>query len=332
MSCSKADNNTSSIEWLIPKNEVFDGGPGKDGIPSVDKPLFLPNSSITFMKDDDLVLIVLDGGKPKAYPHPILDWHEIVNDQIGDIKIAITYCPLTGTGIGWDRNINGKTTTFGVSGLLYQNNLLPYDRETNSNWSQMRLECVNGPLLGTKPLIHTMVETTWKTWKEMYPNGEVLSSQTGFNRNYGVYPYNDYKTSQSILFPNVTIDKRLHPKDRVHGIVSGRSSKAYPLASFSNEMTFKKDIVNGKSIILVGSTLKNMVISFELSEENMNLQFSPAQNELPVILSDQEGNRWDIFGRAIEGPRAGQKLKPTVSFIGYWFAWVSFYPDIELYQ
>ncbi|MEL6945943.1 MAG: DUF3179 domain-containing (seleno)protein, partial [Bacteroidota bacterium] len=175
--------------WLIPKSEVRDGGPGKDGIPSIDNPIFIDAETADFLDPDDLIVGVKVGDDIRAYPHLILDWHEIVNDQLDDLALSLNYCPLTGTAIGWNRTIDGNTTTFGVSGLLYNTNLMPYDRLTNSTWSQMRLDCVGGELKGESADLYPVVETTWANWKKRYRNTKVLSTNTGFNRRYGQYPY-----------------------------------------------------------------------------------------------------------------------------------------------
>ena len=118
---SGTGNGGSSItvDWLIPINEVLDGGPGKDGIPALENPENIGVNDIHFLSDSDLVIGFSSGNQARAYPHKILDWHEIINDEVNGKKLAVTYCPLTGTGIGWKRSIDGQTTTFGVSGLLY---------------------------------------------------------------------------------------------------------------------------------------------------------------------------------------------------------------------
>ena len=190
--CSNEDSSSlggassDPSAWLIPVNEVFDGGPGRDGIPSVDKPVFITadDPANSYLLDNDLVVGIKIGNVVRAYPHPILDWHEIINDKIGANALALTYCPLTGSAVAWNRIINGTETTFGVSGLLYNTNLIPYDRLTQSNWSQMKLQCVNGELIGQTPQLFNIVETTWKTWKELYPNTLVVSTNTGFSRPY----------------------------------------------------------------------------------------------------------------------------------------------------
>ena len=140
--------------------------------------------------------------------------------------------------MGWDRIIDGKETTFGVSGLLYNSNIIPYDRKTDSNWSQIRLECVNGSLSGTKPVIHQLFETTWATIREMYPNARVLTTETGFSRDYNRYPYGAYREQQSLFFPVSRTDERLHAKERVFGVIRGDKVKTYTFDSFLESSLF----------------------------------------------------------------------------------------------
>lgn len=205
--------------WLIPEKDILDGGPGKDGIPAINEPRFVNPNEINYMFDNDLVLGFADGDDIRAYPHPILDWHEIINDETENHSLAVIYCPLTGTGIGWDRIIDDNKTTFGVSGLLYNSNIIPYDRKTNSNWSQLLLKSVNGDLKGKAALTYNLLETSWKTWKKMYPNSKVVSSNTGYNRSYGNYPYGGYKVSKQLLFPISNTDNRIDLKQRVLGVI-----------------------------------------------------------------------------------------------------------------
>lgn len=140
----------ASSRWSIPVDQVLDGGPGKDGIPALINPELVPKEAINFLNENDLVLGFKLGSDIRAYPYAILDWHEIIKDNIGVVSVAITYYPLTGTGIGWDRFLDESETTFGVSGLLYNTNLIPYDRATDGNWSQLLNESVNGNLIGEK--------------------------------------------------------------------------------------------------------------------------------------------------------------------------------------
>jgi hypothetical protein len=328
--------SASSRDWSIPRGEVFDGGPGKDGIPALESPEFISASSATYLESNDLVLGYKNGSDIRAYPHAILDWHEIINDEVNGKALAITYCPLTGTGIGWSRIINGQETTFGVSGLLYNSNLLPYDRLTDSNWSQMRLDCVNGELLGDKIETFQIVETTWQTWLEMYDDTRVVSTNTGHSRNYNSFPYGDYRTNNNnIIFPFAPNDSRLPAKERVHGVIIDGRAKVYPLAEFINGPILIEDTFSENDLILVGDSQKNFVVSFKsvLSDGHKPVftLLNGFQNE-GLILSDEEGNLWNIFGEAVEGPRQGQSLTATESYIGYWFSWGAFYSTPEIYS
>ena len=318
--------------WLISESEVFDGGPGKDGIPSVDNPKFIGTEMIDYMGNDDLVLAFTMGGETKAYTHPVLDWHEIVNDRIGGKDIAITYCPLTGTGSAWDRQVGGKTTTFGVSGLLYRNNIIPYDRESGSNWSQIRLECVQGPLKSTRVKTFPMVEMPWRTWKTMFPAEAVLSTETGFSRNYGRYPYGGYRTNnQQLLFPVGEADDRLPNKDRVLAVIINQEVKVYTFDSFKNGVTVIKDDFQGKSMIIVGSQPDNFIMAYEAVNGTNNLDYQP-KDLAPggIVMTDNQGSDWNIFGHAVNGPNAGTQLGTLDVCIGYWFSFGAFY-DPEIY-
>ncbi len=315
--------------WSIPQNEVFDGGPGKDGIPSVDRPHFAKASNTANLDMDELVLGIIHKDMARAYPHSILDWHEIVNDDLDDLSIAVTYCPLTGTGVGWDRMIQGNKTEFGVSGLLFESNLMPYDRNTNSTWSQQRLDCVNGDLVGTDINAIVMIETTMGTWLEAYPESDLMTEETGFNRAYDRYPYGDYRTNNDrLLFPVSNDDSRLNKKDRVLGVLGESASIAYP---FNYEMTDTEilyDYLEGDEIIIIRNTNLNYIVSYH----NPNgLRFTIVEDGLPAIIQDEDGNEYDLAGRGLETSRTVPDLVPTLSFMGYWFSWGTFYPDIQLY-
>ena len=318
-------NPTNDGEWAIPQNRVLDGGVGRDGIPSIDNPNFTKASEVTFLGNQDLVLGIRSGGEVKAYPHPILDWHEIVNDEVGDIKLAVTYCPLTGTGIGWNRVINGETSEFGVSGLLFNTNLMPYDRETGSIWSQQRLDCVNGPLIGQQAENYSLVEMSWGTWKRAYPDSDVLNLSTGFSRDYSRYPYNDYRTNdERLLFPIDNRDDRLPLKERVLGVVIGDEQKAYPFEDSTTDIEVFSDVVDDVDLVIARSTIDNFIVAFETNGKS---GFEALQNDLPKIMRDADGNVYDLLGES----KTTEDLKLPIQFIGYWFSWGTFYPDIEIF-
>jgi hypothetical protein len=330
------ENNGSSSEstdaWTVPLNDVIDGGPGKDGIPSIDDPVFLKGDIEEidiYMNDDDLVVGIVIGNDVKAYPHKILDWHEIVNDNVSGEKIVISYCPLTGTAFGWESSVNNKFTEFGVSGLLYNNNLILYDRISDSHWSQLKLECVNGDFIKKKPKTVNVVETTWGLWKEMFPTTKILSHKQGFSRNYDMYPYGPYKEDNDfILFPVSRFDNSIANKDRVHVILSEDLAKAFEFNSFGNGEAIKSKFLSD-DILVVGD--QKMINSYILGPQHASLTFEYDFTTPQHYFKDNEGNKWNVLGEAVGGPRKGEVLAPTNSLMSYWFAIPPFFSNIEIY-
>jgi len=328
-------NNNKSTFWLIPKNKVFDGGVGRDGIPSIDQPQFIPANEADFLQDDERILGIATPTGSKAYPHKILDWHEIVNDQINAEPVSLIYCPLTGTGTLWSRKLEGTVTTFGVSGLIYKNNVIPYDRSTDSYWSQMGIQSVAGELSSTVPDMLPILETTWGEWKSMYPNTQVLSLETGFSRSYDFNPYFGYRdNNQKISFPVEHEDTRLNRKSLVLGLIYGaNATKAYPLTEFGDTVKVIQENLRNRHYVMVGSDARQFAMCFEAKMDGEILRFRPVQDQGAIVLQDTNtGTYWDIMGYATEGPMSGKRLIPTLSFIGYWFAWADFYPGLELYN
>lgn len=320
------EDSALNSEWSIPISEVLDGGPGRDGIPALVNPQFITASEVSILKDEDLVVLFKNGDDVRAYPHIILDWHEIINDNIGDISIAITFCPLTGTGIGWGRTINGTETTFGVSGLLYNTNLIPFDRQTNSNWAQILNESVNGELIGSRVELYQLLETNWATAKKMYPDIKVVSTDTGFSRTYGTSPYGDYNTNNERFFFPVAKDNRLPLKEKVMTILEDEDAKVYRFTDFSNENIIK-DTFMGKDYMVVGNNdfMFSYLINGDLNTLEFAYVFDANAAEPSVLLEDNEGNKWDVFGEAISGPRQGQKISASNAIMAQWFSIPAFY-------
>ena len=317
-------------EWLIPRREIKDGGSGKDGIPSIDNPIFI--SDPVGLEDDDLVVGIYFEGEAKAYPHYILDWHEVVNDVVGNDPIALSYCPLTGTAFAWGRASENPEDTFGVSGLLYNSNLLMYDRKTESLWSQLKLQCVNGDLVSDIPSTYSVVETDWKTWKSMYPETLVLSEDTGYSRDYETYPYGDYRTNDNfLLFSPAPYDRRLPSKKRVYAIIDKTVSKAYLFEDFTGGKAIL-DTFNGKEYLIVGN--EYVINSFVLSQENQELTFEYELSESGGFFKDNLSTVRSAFGDVVSANQGniGDYFTPATSVVSFWFAIGAFYPDSEIYM
>ena len=225
-------------EWTIPITTVVNAV-GLDGIPSVDNPKFEVYKEHEhfedgyFVADDELVTGITINGETHLYPHKILNWHEIVNDQIDDVYFSLSFCPLTGSSIAWNRNLENGVTTFGVSGFLYNGNLVSYDRNTSSFWSQMLEECINGDLIDQKKETFPVIETTWQSWKKIIQEPFVLTTDTGVPKDYEENPYEHYITNHDLLaFPVEYDDTRLPRKERVLGVVISGKAKAYRFQDF----------------------------------------------------------------------------------------------------
>lgn len=216
----------------IPLDEILSGGPGKDGIPSIDTPRFLAASKALYLNDDDPGIGISVDGESRFYPYRILVWHEIVNDTIAGAPILVTYCPLCATGIVFDRTVNGTEEEFGVSGRLWQSNLLMYNRAEDSDneslWSQVLGEAVVGVHTGERLTVLPSSISRWGEWRAAHPETLALSEDTGAVRDYGRDPYGGYYTSESVSFGATFRDTRLHPKALVYGIEIGGAYKAYP--------------------------------------------------------------------------------------------------------
>ncbi len=251
----------------IPVGEIKDGGPPKDGIPSIDKPKFVNIKKAT-LAAGDRVLGVKENGIAKAYPIKIMNYLEIVNDHFGDQPVVVTYCPLCGSGIAFDATIKGKAKTFGVSGMLYNSDVLLYDRETETLWSQLKYEAIAGPLAGEQLEVLNTANTTWKAWKDKNPETLVLSENTGYTRNYNLDPYPGYETSSDIYFSVSESDDRYHPKETVIGLEVDGKFKAYPFSELES---------------LKGKTLKD---SFQGKE--FRIMYDPKAKSAEI--SDAEGN------------------------------------------
>ncbi len=213
---------------LIPADQVFSGGPAKDGIPAIDNPKFNTVAEASRLGDDARVLGVDYNGVRKAYPINILNWHEIVNDQFNGEPVVVTFCPLCGSGMVFKSEISGKILTFGVSGLLYNSDVLLYDRQTQTLWSQLMSQGVNGTYKGQRLVSLPVLQTTWLDWKTRHHDTLVLSTHTGYARDYNASPYADYLNSPQTMFPLNAASRRYHPKETVLGLELDGLFKAYP--------------------------------------------------------------------------------------------------------
>jgi len=287
-----SDNGFDLSNAVIPKDQILHGGPPKDGIPAISDPKLIDASEVDYISADDRVVGINIDGVARAYPIAVLNWHEIVNDKINGKHFAITYCPLCGTAVAFDANINGKVTEFGVSGLLYNSDVLLYDRNTESLWSQITSSSVAGKLVGEKLKRLPISHTTWRDWLAKHPETTALSDDTGFFRDYARNPYSGYEESRALFFQvNNRAPDTYHPKELVIGLDVDGVYKAYPFVELEkNAKSSFSDNINGK----------NITVSWDNENRSVHL--------------------YDNSGKEIAGIQ------------GFWFAWFAFHPDTEVFR
>ncbi|MDI5934585.1 DUF3179 domain-containing protein [Halomonas kalidii] len=291
------------------------GGPGKDGIPSIDRPRFQSAEEAT-LEDDDKVIGVYHRGRARAYPQRILVWHEIVNDELGGEALSITYCPLTGTALGFKRG----ETELGVSGKLVNSNLVMYDRATDSEWPQILGVAIDGPLAGQGLEEVRVFWTTWGAWQARHAETEVLSDQTGFVRNYRRDPYGSYNPlggyyapDSRRLFPVMTRDDRFPPKTEVFGLRGPEGALAITRESLREEG----------------------VVDVALGERRYTVIHDPGLDTGWAFHNPQgveiQSAELDFTAEGVTGPGI-DSLEAVNGFEAMWFAWAAFYPDTHLYE
>ncbi len=241
-------NGFDLMDALVDADEVLPGGPTRDGIPAIDRPRFVSADAANFSTQDERVLGVIRNGVKKAYPISIMNWHEIVNDRFGHEGVVVTYCPLCGSGMAFQAKVAGSPVTFGVSGLLYNSDMLLYDRQTQSLWSQIAAQAISGIHKGRRLTAIPMSHTTWSDWRQRHPDTLVLSQDTGFFRDYHRSPYAGYEKSRKLYFPVKFRAQGYHPKERVLGLEIDGRYKAYPFAELAKSNGTLRDQVAGKDI------------------------------------------------------------------------------------
>jgi len=223
-------------------DDLNQGCPARDCIPSIDAPKFVAAADASHVADDAVIIGISYGGEHRAYPAQILDHHEIVNDTIAGEPIAITWCPLCGSAVGIRRKVNGKITEFGVSGVLYNSDLVLYDRRTETLWDQIGAKGIVGPLTGEKLDLVPVAMTRWSRWRAAHPETLVLATDTGFTEDYSIDHYGKYRDSTRLVFPVSEEDDRVHPKSVVFGFDLDQGSVAYTESLLQEHRNFRHEL------------------------------------------------------------------------------------------
>jgi hypothetical protein len=336
-------------EPLIDPADILSGGPPPDGIPPIDDPQFVSVAEADeWLNDPEPILVVDIDGDVRGYPMQILMWHEIVNDTVGGVPLAVTYCPLCNSAITFERTIRGVETTFGTSGSLYFSNLVMYDRATESLWNQLDGRATVGLLTGETLAQVPSSTVSWEVFKETRPNGKVVDrDRTGATRPYGTNPYTglDDPEGQPFLFRG-DIDVRAKAMQRVVAMENGDVAKAWALdavggrgvATVTNDefddrplvilwqegeasALDSSDIAAGRDVGTVGaffSTLDGQRLTFEARDD--------------TFVDLETSSTWNILGEAIDGELGGARLEPATFVRTFWFSWAAFRPETELVE
>ena len=336
---------TDFSRYSVDLREIHSGGPGKDGIPAIDVPMFLPLAGgDAFLKGREPVVAFEQRGDARAYPIQILMWHEIVNDIVGELPVVVTFCPLCNTAIAFDRRLDGRVLDFGTTGNLRHSDLVMYDRQTESWWQQVTGEAIVGELTGKRLTFLPAAIVSWDEFKATYPAGRVLSRETGFERDYGRNPYAGYDdvNSTPFLFRDKP-DARLPPKERVVTVSFGGEDVAYPFSVLKTVRAVNDD-VGGQPVVVFWQT--GMLSALDHREIAASRDVGSAAVFDPVVhgrrlrfraerdgfVDGETGSRWSMLGHAMSGPLAGTRLAPRVAGNHFWFAWAVFKPATRIYR
>lgn len=309
---------TSREQMKIRLEEITWGGVLVDGIPSLDNPKLIKASKADYLIPSDLVFGVEINGDVRAYPLRIMGWHEMFNEVIGGVPVALAYCTLCGAGILFETKIDEfeKPLVFGSSGFLYRSNKLMFDRTTNTLWNQFTGEPVSGKLVdkNIKLKIRPVTITSWEEWQKQHPDTKVLSLKTGHRRDYGSgVVYNEYFSSPDLMFPTIVRNEnKIRRKDYVFGIREFGAAKAWPVEAFRKKKVIN-DTIGATNVVLIGDAATRTVRAYERG----NLTFEKGASNLD--LKETKGN-WKVTEDFLIGPN-GEKLARISGHVAYWFAW-----------
>lgn len=338
--------STDFSKHTVPYSEILSGGPPKDGIPAIDEPKFVSVSEADdWLEPVEPVILIQVGEETRAYPIQILIWHEIVNDTAAGLPLTVTFCPLCNTAIAFERTLNGQILDFGTTGRLRYSNLIMYDRQTETWWQQASGEAIAGELTGERLSFYPAAIISWEAFKLAYPDGSVLSQETGFTRAYGQNPYGGYDdvNNPPFLYRGPETPGVLPPIVRVLTVDLNGEAVAYPYEALKQEQVVN-DTVGGQPIAVfwapgTASALDASLVAGGRDVGSANvysrvvagkqLQFTL---EKGLIVDRETNSDWNLLGQAVNGEMAGQQLEPVIAVNHFWFSWAAFKPETRIYR
>jgi len=337
---------TNFILHSVPYSEILSGGPPRDGIPAIDDPQFVTvREADDWLEPVEPVVFVQIDDDARAYPIQVFIWHEIVNDVVAELPLVVTFCPLCNTAIAFERTVDGKVLDFGTTGRLRYSNLIMYDRQTESWWQQATGEAIIGDLTGTQLVFRPASIISWEDFKTNYPDGMVLSRDTGYNAPYGQNPYAGYDDVRRspFAYSGPETPGTLPAMAYVMTVEIGEEAVAYPYREL-NDVFVVNDQVGGKELVVfwqegTASALDETIIAGgrDIGSANAYLRELDGQTltfkyEDGRILDEQTGSEWDVLGQAVAGELAGAQLTPVIAINHFWFSWAAFKPETRVYE
>ena len=324
----------SALTGAVPVREIYADVPA-DAIPPLNTPEFI-SARDAFVGDGDLVAGVALNGDAFAYPLKIMNYHEIVHHVVGGLDVVTTYCPLTNSAVLFD----AADLAFGNTGALYNNNVVMYDRETRSVWSQMALGCIFGDRAGEHLTVLPVAQATWEAWRALYPDTRLLSNKTGFERgrNYDYDPWieSGYTENNAVWFPQTpAIDQRLPAKEMVFGLTGRDGAIAYSYGDLELQLAVNQ-VFGGEEIVIFCAPKGRLALGYSRRLGERVLHFAPVEatgdDLLPQFRDAETGSLWSMLGEAVDGSLEGTKLMPIATYSAYWFAWASFWQNTEVWD
>jgi hypothetical protein len=337
----KTDFSRRTVELA----EIRFGGPPKDGIPAIDRPHFDSASQARdWLAPQDPVIVLRIGRAARAYPLQILMYHEIVNDSLAGVPVAVTFCPLCNASLVFDRRLDGRTLDFGTTGRLRKSDLIMYDRQTESWWQQFTGEAIVGALSGTRLKALSAEVVAFEDFLAAYPAGEVLSRRTGHQKPYGRNPYRGYdRVGQNPFLFDDPVDPRLPAMERVLAVELGGKTRLHPFARLEKQTVLNETLAGIPYVVFAQARVRSALDAGRIKEGRLIPAASAYLRTLGdrvldfaqqggVLVDAQSGSRWNALGEAVAGPLKGQRLQAVPGGVHFAFAWLAFRPESEIHE
>ena len=338
------DEETFPIS-LVDRERIVFGGVPPDGIPPIDDPRYESVQDVDWLNPDEAVLVAEIDGHARAYPVQIMIWHEIVNDVLGDRPLAVTYCPLCNSGVAFDRRLGDDVLDFGTSGALYQANLVMYDRQTESLWTQFDGRSVVGTRVGDQLDRVPVATVAWREFRDQHPDGTVLARSLTNPKPYGRNPYNAYDQRTTAIpgFFTGEPDGSLAPYERIVGLERNGDAVAVPHRALAEAGTAAV-AVDGTDVSVwhlpgMASPLNDSDVaggddigSTRAYHAEVRGRATEFRRRGDQFIDAATGSTWNFLGEAVDGPMQGERLRPVVHVDTFWFAWATFHLDTQLVE